>query len=292
MRNLRSIVLMVMAMAGFAVEDTFIKILSAEFSIAQILIMIGIGGSAIFAFLARLFGHKMFTAPLFTVPFVTRFFAEAFAALCFLIAISVIPLSTASTILQSVPILVTAAAALFLRQHVGARRWGATIIGFFGVVLVIQPGVAGFHWGTVLALLGAIFLAFRDLSTRVMDQEVPTSIVAAYGFFAAIFAGLLLLPFSEPLTIPTELQWLQFAATILTGVLAYAAIVASTRVGDVGAVAPFRYSRLIFVLVISVVVLEERPDKIMLLGASIIIASGIYTFMRERRMKLEFDSTG
>ena len=93
-----------------------------------------------------------------------------------------------------------------------------------------------------------------------------------------------MVPLSTPFIMPTVAQWLQIMAIVFFGVIAYAAIVASTRTGDLAAVAPFRYSRLIFVLIISVVVLGESPDLITIIGAVIIVSSGLYSFLRERRL--------
>ena len=284
MQNLRSIAFMTLAMAGFAIEDSLIKALTFELPIAQILISLGLGGTLVFTGLALINKHQFFPPDLLSWPFMIRFFSETLAAFFFLLAIAMIPLSTASTILQSVPILVTAGAAVFLGQTVGPRRWGAILFGFSGVVLVIQPGIDGFHWGSVLAFIGAIFLASRDLSTRVMNPNLPTLVVATYGFFAALLAGVMMVPLSTPFIMPTVAQWLQIMAIVFFGVIAYAAIVASTRTGDLAAVAPFRYSRLIFVLIISVVVLGESPDLITIIGAVIIVSSGLYSFLRERRL--------
>ena len=116
MQDLRGIIFMLLAMAGFAVEDSFIKVLSGSFPVSQILITIGSGGCFLFTGLAVCLGHRLFAAEVLSWPFIIRFFSDTFSALFFISAIAMIPLSTASTILQALPIVVTMGAALFLGQ--------------------------------------------------------------------------------------------------------------------------------------------------------------------------------
>ena len=273
---------MLLAMAGFAVEDSLIKVLSVQFPISQILLILGLGGMVIFFGIALVQGHRLITSNLLSMPFLVRFFSDMFAALFFISAIALIPLSTASTILQAVPIIVTMGAALFLGQMVGWRRWTAIIAGFIGVLIVIRPGFDGFEPASILALLGVVFLAVRDLATRVMAPDLSTITVSAYAFLAMALAGVIALPFFAPLQQPDAVEWGMFLCTVILGGLAYVAVVIATRTGDIGAIAPFRYSRLIFAIIIAVIFLGERPDMPTMIGASVIVASGVYAFWRER----------
>ena len=282
MQNLSGIIFMLLAMAGFAVEDSFIKVLSASFPVSQILIIIGFGGCFLFTGIAVCLRHRLFAAEVLSWPFIIRFFSDTFSALFFISAIAMIPLSTASTILQALPIVVTMGAALFLGQKVGWRRWSAISIGFVGVVIVVRPGLDGFEPASILALIGVLFLASRDLATRVMDARLSTLTVTAYAFLATALGGVLALPFLAPPAMPNLFEWSLFGLAVVLGGLAYAAIVIATRSGDIAAVAPFRYSRLLFAMLIAVIFLGERPDALTLTGAGLIVASGIYAFWRER----------
>ena len=282
MQNQRGIIFMLLAMAGFAVEDSFIKVLTGTLPISQILIILGFGGGFVLTVIALAKGDRLIMPSLLSWPFIIRFFSDMLAALFFLSSMALIPLSTVSTILQAQPIIVTMGAALFLAQKVGWRRWSAIGAGFVGVVIVVRPGLDGFEPASALALLGVIFLATRDLATRVMDSELSTLTVSAYAFLATGLGGVVALPFFALPTMPDTVECgLLGGATVLGG-LAYAAIVVATRQGDVAAIAPFRYSRLVFVMFISVLFLGERPDLQTLVGAGIIVASGIYAFWRER----------
>tara|TARA_B100001059_G_scaffold102762_1_gene102547 strand:- start:269 stop:1147 length:879 start_codon:yes stop_codon:yes gene_type:complete len=281
MDNLRGIIFMLIAMAGFAVEDALLKILARDLPVSELLILIGLGGFLLFFAVALARRKPMFSSHMRNKPFAIRFVADIFAPLFFLPALALIPLTTVTSILQAAPILVTMGAALFLKEQVGWRRWSAIIIGFIGVLIVVRPGMDGFHPGSILALIGVLFLACRDLSSRLIPAELSSSTVTAYAFFASIIAGGIALPFFDPLIWPEPAHWPLLIACVLNGGIAYFFIVLATRVGDVAVIAPFRYSRLLFALLIAVTVLNEYPDWQTLFGAAIIIGSGLYTFWRE-----------
>lgn len=281
MNNLRGIIFMLIAMAGFAIEDAILKILALDLPISELLIIVGLGGFLMFFSVAVVRRKPIFSPHMRNKPFAARFVSDIFAPLFFLPALALIPLATVTSILQATPILVTMGAALFLKERVGWRRWSAIIIGFIGVLIVVRPGMEGFHPGSMLAVIGVLFLACRDLSSRLIPAELSSSTVTAYAFFASIIAGGIALPFFDPLIWPEPAHWPLLIASIFIGGIAYFFIVLATRVGDVAVIAPFRYSRLLFALLIAVTVLNEYPDWQTLFGATIIIGSGLYTFWRE-----------
>ena len=281
MNNLRGIIFMLIAMAGFAIEDAILKILARDLPISELLIIVGLGGFLMFFSVAVARRKPIFSPHMRNKPFAARFVSDIFAPLFFLPALALIPLATVTSILQATPILVTMGAALFLKERVGWRRWSAIIIGFIGVLIVVRPGMEGFHPGSILAVIGVLFLACRDLSSRLIPAELSSSTVTAYAFFASIIAGGIALPFFDPLIWPEPAHWPLLIDSIFIGGIAYFFIVLATRVGDVAVIAPFRYSRLLFALLIAVTVLNEYPDWQTLFGATIIIGSGLYTFWRE-----------
>jgi drug/metabolite transporter (DMT)-like permease len=285
MDNIRGIVLMVAAMGGFALEDMFIKLVSASLPTSQILIMLGAGGTAIFTLWARARGAQLFAPALFTRPMWLRNLGEVFGTVCFVSSITLVPLSTASAILQATPLAVTLGAAVFLGAPVGWRRWSAILVGFAGVLLVVRPGLAGFEPAALLAVAAVFGLAMRDLCTRVAPPAVSSLTLSAYGFAMATLAGVVLLPFGGGPVMPDGTAALALLCGLLVGVAAYYAITAAMRVGEVAVVTPFRYARLIFALILGMAVFGERPDALTLLGAAIIIASGLYTLLREQRLR-------
>lgn len=285
MNNLKGIVLIIVAMAGFTIEDVFIKQLSGTISTGQILLTLGIFGSAIFAFMAWMKGHRLFVRHFWTRVTVGRAIAEAFAALAFVTALSLVPISTVASVFQATPLAITMGAALFFGEQVGWRRWSAIIVGFIGVMIIIRPGFSAFDPNVLFVLISVFFVAVRDLITRLIPENTPSTVVSSQGFGSLIFAGMaLLLVTSHDLVAVSRTETYYFVGTVIFGVAGYYGIVASMRVGDASAITPFRYTRLVFSLLVGVVIFNERPDILTLLGAVIIIGTGLYTFLRERRL--------
>lgn len=286
MENLRGAILMTAAMLGFAIEDMFIKMLSATVPLGMVLILLGAGGAAVFAALALMRGDALFSRDLLARSVLIRNTGELIGTVGFVSAIVLTPLSSASAILQATPLVVTLGAALFLGEQVGWRRWSAILVGFAGVLLIIRPGLEAFEPLSLLALLGVFGLALRDLATRTVPRSISSMQLSTYAFATLVPAGLGMLAFTgDSLRMLTPLEGLMMAAALGFGVLAYYAIVAAMRMGDVAVITPFRYSRLVFALIFGMVFFGERPDLATLAGSALIVASGIYTFWREARLQ-------
>ena len=285
MENLRGILLMTLAMVGFAVTDALLKALTGQLPIAQVIMMLGTGGFAIFAVAVIASGQPLLTRDALRPVVIMRNLAEGTATASFVTALSLIPLSTASAILQANPLFVTMGAALFLGEAVGWRRWLAIGTGFCGMLMILRPITQGLDWGASLAVLAMLMLTVRDVSTKVMPKSLSTLQIAAYAFVSVFLTGVLMLPFGPSPVVPNGLQMALMLSAIVVGPLAYYAITASMRIGEMSAITPFRYTRLVFAMGIAILVLGERPDSYTLLGAAIIIASGLYTFARERKRR-------
>jgi drug/metabolite transporter (DMT)-like permease len=285
MENLRGIALMIASMAGFSIEDTLIKGVSSHIPSGQILIILGLIGAAIFAVLAKLRRLRLFGPALLERSVLIRNLSEMLGTVCYVSAIIMTPLSSASAILQATPLAVTLGAAIFLGAPVGWRRWSAIAVGFAGVLIIVRPGAEGFMPASLFAVGGVIFLAARDLATRSAPAHVPSLIMALYGFLAVVPAGAVLMAFQGGwVALPPGIL-LRLGLTAVVGVAAYYAIVAAMRVGDVAVVTPFRYSRIIFALILGITVFDEKVDRWTLIGAAIVIASGLYTLIREARLR-------
>ncbi len=280
--NLIGIMLMLGAMAMFAIEDAFIKKLSAGIGTGQILVLLGIGGFAIFAAIAKRQGAQIFSRDLLLGPVLLRNFGEIMGTSGYVLAVVLTPLSSASAILQATPLAVALGAALFLGQAVGWRRWVAIIAGFIGVLIVIRPGLEGFQPASLFAVQGVIGLSIRDLATRAMPSRVSSMVLSAFGFGVVIPAGMVIMLFEGPAVMPDGAQSLLIAAALIVGPVGYYMIVAAMRVGEVAVVTPYRYVRLVFAMIIGVLAFGEVLDFYTLLGASIIISSGLFTIYRER----------
>ncbi|PIE13855.1 MAG: EamA family transporter [Rhodobacterales bacterium] len=289
MQNLNGIVMVVAAMAAFTLEDTFIKLLSADFAISQILFGIGLGGAVVFAAIATAQRRSLF-APLAWTRFpLLRALSEMLAALAFVTALSRVDISIVAAVFQATPLAITLGAALFFREQVGWRRWCAILLGFLGVLMIIRPGFDDFNPASLYVLLTVVTIAARDLLTRKVPGDVASSIVSFQGFASLVVVGVLMritLPDMEFRAMDQGAGLLLLGAVIF-GTLGYYGIVTAMRVADASAVTPFRYTRLVFSLIVGMVVFQERPDLWTLLGAGLIIATGLYTFLRERKLALE-----
>ncbi|WP_425044274.1 DMT family transporter [Primorskyibacter sp. S87] len=285
MENLRGALLMTLAMLGFAIEDMFIKLMADALPPWQIIAVLGAGGATVFACLIVAKRQRLFSRAFLSGPVLLRNLGELVGTLGFVTAIALTPISQASAILQATPLAVTLGAALFLKESVGWRRWSAILVGFAGVLLVIRPGGEAFDPLSLFAVVGVVGLAVRDLSTRTIPRETSSFQLSFLAFLTLVPASLTMSLFSKtPAVMPTPELWFMIAGAVGMGVAAYYAIVAAMRVGEVSFVTPFRYSRLVFALVVGMVVFSERPDALMLTGAGIIVASGLYTVWRERKL--------
>lgn len=282
--NLRGALLMALAMAGFALEDMFIKLLAGALPVGQILLMLGIGGAVTFGTMAQRRGQRVLSPALLTPALLIRNMSELIGSVGFVLGFVLASLATASAILQAAPLFVTLGAVLFLGEKVGWRRWSAILLGFLGVLLIIRPGMAEFEPASLFAVVGVIGLAGRDLATRAVPRTISSYQISSWAFATLVPGGLgLMLVMKEPLVVPDVVQAVALGAALLIGILAYYAIVAAMRVGELSFVTPFRYTRMLWALLVAMLVFGERPDALTLLGAAIIVGAGIFTLWRETK---------
>ena len=275
---------MILSMACFAVEDTFIKLLSARLPATQILFSVGFGGALITLALAVTLNVKLADKILLNKHVISRTIADLFGAFFFTSAMVLIPMSLLASILQATPLFVTLGAAILLGEKVGWRRWSAIFIGFLGIIIILQPGYGSFQLVSLLGLAAVLCLALRDVVTRDMATEIPTLTVTFYACLAMGSAGFIAYPFFGTPIMPTTFEAILLVCAAIIGVTGYFLIVLATRKGDVSVIAPFRYSRLLFSLVLASLILGEMLTLPILLGGLLVVSSGIYTFGRERRL--------
>jgi len=280
--HLRGIVLMVLAMAAFAISDMFIKLAAGAMSSAHTALVL-IGGSLVlFVVLAKLQGERLRNRTALSPVLLTRYGAEIVGTFGMVQALRLVPLSTVGAILQATPLVAVAGAVLLLGETVSWRRWSAIGVGFIGVLLIVQPTSSAFDANVLWAVLAMLGLSARDLTTRVTPKDLASSCLAAYTMAAAIPFALLWVVFTESALLPEEPQWHLILGMISFATMGYLMIISSIRSAPVSVVSPYRYSRLLFLLLLGVLVFGERPDSVMLAGAVLIIASGLYTMWRER----------
>lgn len=286
MQNLRGSLLMVLAMACFTFEDSLFKALSDTIPPGQVVIFIGIGGLALFWGVMLRKGHPLWTRRLFTPALILRTFGEFIGALGYTSALALIPISAATAILMAAPLATVLGAAVFLKEPVGWRRWSAVLAGFIGVMLVVKPGTDAFQPASLLAVLGVFGLVLRDLLTPRIPKEISSLQVSAGAYLGAIASGFVMLwLWRDTPVMPVGIEWPLIAATVISGAIGYMAIVTSTRIAELSVVIPLRYARLVFAIFVGVLFFHERPDRYTLIGAAVIVASGLYSIWREAQLR-------
>jgi drug/metabolite transporter (DMT)-like permease len=282
--NLIGSLWMVAAMAGFAVEDALLKAVSVSMPKAQVLVLFGMGGALLFGLLARAASMPLLSPDVLSRPMRVRVVFEVAGRLFYLLAIALTPLSSATAILQATPVVVVAGAALVFGETVGWRRWSAILVGLIGVLIVLRPGADSFSPLSILAVLGMLGFAGRDLASRAAPASLGTHVLGFYGFLAVVLAGALYALWEqEGFVQPSGTGALYLTGAICVGVFAYGALMRAMRTGEVSAVTPFRYSRLLLGVGLGVVWFDESIDMQMVLGCGLIVLSGLYILWRGAR---------
>ena len=283
--NALGAVWMVSAMALFAVEDSFIKAASQSMPVWQILMIFGLGGALVFACLLLREGLPLFIPEVVSRPMRIRVVFEVSGRLFYVLALALTPLSSATVILQATPLVVVAGAALVFGERVGWRRWTAIFVGMAGVVVIIRPGADSFSPLSILALLGMIGFAGRDLASRAAPAAISTLMLGLYGFLSMALAGAIYAAWQPEVAVwPSLRDAAVLMGAIFAGTVAYACLMRAMRTGEVSAVTPFRYTRLIFGIALGIALFGERLTAPMMLGSGLIVASGIFILWRSRKV--------
>lgn len=273
---------MTLSMAGFAVEDAFIKAASVLMPLGQVLIVMGLAGVCVFAGLAARNGEPVMPRAFAAPAMLARSAFEVTGRLFYALAIALTPLATTSAILQATPLVVVAGAALIFGARVAPRQWVAVLVGFAGVLVILRPGLDGFSAMSLLAVVGLIGFAGRDLATRAAPKGLSNRQLGILGFSVLGCAGAIILAVTGGAAMPGLQAMGLTAGASVFGIAGYHALTGAMRTGDVSVVTPFRYTRLIFALVLAVVLFDEHPDVATIVGAAMIVGSGIVALGRSR----------
>lgn len=295
--NLRGVGYMCLSMLAFTVNDTFMKSVTSEVPLFQVVFLRGILaclGLIAVGLATGVFRQSLTHADkrLITI----RSMADVLATITFLVALQHMPLANLSAIMQALPLVLTLAAALVFGDRIGWRRLLAILAGFVGVMIIIRPGTDAFTVWSVLGVLSVLCVVLRDLSVRKLGAHVP-SVVVALG--AAVFVAVMGLGFSllPARAVGLDLQGLSGWTLLTAGqgarifgaaafvIVGYLCAVTAMRSGDMGVVAPFRYTSLLWAVILGFVAFGDLPDGWTLVGSAIVVASGIYTLLRERKLR-------
>ncbi len=282
--NVRGIMFMTAACASFACGDTIMKLAAGKVPTSELLFLRGsfvsVGGLLIAIWLGSLpMLHRALSKAM-----ALRAAGDVTGAWSFQLALARMPYADLTAVGQLIPLSITAASALFLGEKVGWRRWTATAIGLFGVLLIIRPGSSAFNWWTIAGLVSVLASTVRDLGTRYVDRSVPPPIIMMLSAGATTLTSLLAAPFSGWSSPEGQLVF-AMAAAALFSLFGQICVIISVRTADISAVAPFRYTIILFAIASGILVFGHFPDSVTLLGTAIVVAAGLYTFYREQSLR-------
>ena len=275
--NFRGALIMMVCMSAFVLNDAFVRLAGNSLPLAQILFIRGLITTIVlltFAIYGGIFSSKKDKWRIFF-----RSIAEALTSYFFLTAVMNMPFANVTAILQILPMTVTLAAAFVFKEKVGIIRITLILAGFLGVVLIISPSTDGFNLYAIYALIAVFLITTRDLITRKISSRVPTllpTVSASIGVL--IFSVFLLIntPF-QPLNTQNSLFILLAAFFIIFG---YYTAVLVMRSGEISFISPFRYSAILFALILGLIFFDEKPDTTALFGILIVMLAGIFLVMR------------
>lgn len=286
--NLIGIVAMSAAVFVFFINDTLMKLAATTLPLGEVFFLRGIVASTIVAVAVALNGMWRLLPLLLNRRIGIRLFGEAISSILYMAGFILLSVADATALFQVTPLATTAAAALFLGEKVGWRRWMAVAAGFVGVLVILRPGTSGFSPAALFILGSVAFVLVRDLATVGIPKTIPTLLVTGTSSVMLMLVGPLMLPI-EPY-VSTQPQWvwpsalatLYLVAAAVTMLGGYLLLTFAFRTAEMSVVAPFRYTVLIWSFLAAILVFGQVPDGPTWIGAAIIVASGFYTFHRER----------
>jgi hypothetical protein len=282
--NLLGIAWMIASMAAFAIEDGFLKTVTKQLPVGQVLMMFGAAGLCVFALMARRAGAAILQTQVLTKNMLFRAVFEFFGRLFYILAIALTPISSATAILQSAPLFVVLGARIFLREKVDAKTWLAIFVGLLGVMIILRPSTEDFSPMSLLAVVGTLGFVGRDLFSRTAPPSLTKEVLGFYGFTNMMIAGACFAVWDGKPLVPLQAQQLlMLGAALMVGIFAYTALMIAMRTGSIVEVTPYRYSRLLFGIFIGVAVFDEQLDAPMLLGCAVVIGAGLFIGWQNQR---------
>ncbi|RME14967.1 MAG: DMT family transporter [Alphaproteobacteria bacterium] len=271
-----------LAFAIFATHDVIVKFLGGTYSPVQIVFFSTLFSFPLVTFMLMRDDRKEHLRPNHPWWTLARTVASVITTFCVFHAFSVLPLAQVYTIVFAAPLLITLFAIPMLGEKVGVRRLLAVLVGLAGVLVALRPGASPLQSGHLAALTGAVTSAFASVVVRKIGRDERTAVLMLYPLAANFVAmGALLALVYRPM--PIE----HLGATALISLLGFVAgifLIAAYRRGDAAVVAPMHYSQMIWALVYGTLIFGEQADAQTLVGAGLIVASGIYIVLREARL--------
>lgn len=282
--NFRGILLMMAAMGAFCLNDTLTKTTAGELPTGEIIAIRGVFASLLMAPIVAMTAGLQTIPKIYSLPLLIRNISEIAAVILFLGALFRLPIANVTAILQTLPLTMTAAAAILFKEQVGWRRWSAAAVGLIGVLLIVRPGSVDFSWWYLSAIVAVVFITSRDVATRFIAKTTPSIVITFITAFVVMMAGCGL-GLTENWVVPSYGAVVRLAAAAVLVLIGYYAMIECWRGSEISVIAPFRYSVVLWAMAFGYLFLGEVPDPWMIAGSSIVVVAGLYTFHRERRVK-------
>lgn len=279
--NRLGISLMVASMALFICNDAVVKHVGETMSIPQLIFLRGLGAVLLIGGAVVATGAWRHWRGLFDRKVMIRNSIDCAGTFLYQLGLQHLPLANITAINLAVPLVLTVLAVLVLRETVGWRRWTAIMVGFGGVLMVVQPAVAGFNWYAIIALFATSLHASRDLITRRIDRAIPTLLVTlSNAIIITLTAGAFEVVQGWQPVPGQQLLYLMVASVLLSG--GYWLVIECMRHGELSVVAPFRYVAIVWALLLGYLVWGDIPNVLAMAGIVLLVASGLYILHRER----------
>lgn len=279
--NRRGILAMAGGMACFVVNDSLVKYVSESLPAAQLIFLRGVFATALLVAIAHAMGGTRQLGDLLDRRVVIRALFDAFATMTYLTSLFHLPIANATAINMATPLFITLFAVIAFKEQVGTGRWLAIVTGFTGVLLVVQPSGAAFNAYALLCLGGTVLHASRDLLTRTIHRGIPSILITLSTAVAVtLLSGALSLFTPWRPVNAAQLALLAAASVFLSG--GYFLLTVAMRGGEMSLIAPFRYTALVFALVLGYLVWGDVPNPLAWTGIALLVAAGLYVLHGER----------
>ncbi len=276
------ILLVIAGSFGFASMDAMSKILAQDHAILQILWFRYIVFTAFALAIARRRGVRRTLIS-------QRPWLQAFRALLlvvenavFVLAFRYLPLADVHALGASAPLMVVALSVVLLGETVGIRRWSAVLVGFVGVLIIIRPGLQEIEWPLLIPLVGALMWALYQILVRLCSRTDGSDTTLLWSALVGLAATSVTGPF---VWVPPDREaWVLLVVLAVAGSIAHYALIKGLQLAEASAVQPYTYTLLVFAAFWGLAVFGDIPDAWTILGATIIVGSGLYTWYRERQL--------
>lgn len=283
--NTRGAIYMVISMAAFTLNDTAMKAVAETLPLFQCIALRGLFSVVALVILGLSMRSLRFSLPQADrLPVLLRCLAEVGGTVLFLVALVHMPIANLSAIMQFLPLAVALAAAVVFRERIGWRRLSAILIGFIGVLIIIRPGPEGFSVWSLMGLGSVLCVVVRDLATRQLSSATPSVTVAVWAAATVAATGAVVASWEgwQPVSAHQALLITASASMLIVG---YMFSIMVMRVGEIGFIAPYRYTALVWAIFLGWLVFGDFPDGWTLLGSAIVVGTGVFTILREARLK-------